>query len=130
MQSAAMTTTESRKTPFTLLVALCPKGGAYGELFVDDGVQTEGSISKNLFRAEYKVAAGEQALVGSVLDSSYKAAAQMPLGSVVILGVASEPKTVMVNGKSAQFDFNVKVNELTVTVTGVLITDELNVTWK
>lgn len=130
MQSAAMTTTESRKTPFTLLVALCPKGGAYGELFVDDGVQTEGSISKNLFRAEYKVAAGEQALVGSVLDSSYKAAAQMPLGSVVILGVASEPKTVMVNGKSAQFDFNVKVNELTVTVTGVSITDELNVTWK
>ena len=39
LQEAAMTTTLGRVTPFTLLVALCPGGKAFGNLFWDDGEQ-------------------------------------------------------------------------------------------
>jgi hypothetical protein len=39
LQEAAMTTTLGRATPFTLLVALCPGGKAFGNLFWDDGEQ-------------------------------------------------------------------------------------------
>jgi hypothetical protein len=39
LQQAAMTTTLGRATPFTLLVALCPGGKAFGNLFWDDGEQ-------------------------------------------------------------------------------------------
>lgn len=37
MQDAALTTTENRKTPFTLLVALSESGVSTGELYWDDG---------------------------------------------------------------------------------------------
>jgi len=36
-----MTTTLARKTPFSLLAALCPFGKAWGSLFLDDGEQVE-----------------------------------------------------------------------------------------
>ena len=39
LQESARTTTLSRQSPFTLLVALCPGYGAEGELFWDDGEQ-------------------------------------------------------------------------------------------
>lgn len=36
-QEPALTTTESRKNPFSLLVALDEGGAAEGDLFLDDG---------------------------------------------------------------------------------------------
>jgi len=47
LQAAAMTTTVSRATPFTLLVTLCPHGKAFGNLFWDDGEQL--SLDHNLY---------------------------------------------------------------------------------
>lgn len=41
LQQSAMTTTLARKTPFSLLAALCPFGKAWGSLFLDDGEQVE-----------------------------------------------------------------------------------------
>ena len=37
MQDPGLTTTESRKNPFSLLVALDESGAAKGDLFLDDG---------------------------------------------------------------------------------------------
>lgn len=41
LQAPAMTTSVSRQNPFTLLVALCPGGKAFGSLFWDDGEQID-----------------------------------------------------------------------------------------
>ena len=41
MQDPGLTTTESRKNPFSLLVALDGGGAAEGDLFLDDGEAIE-----------------------------------------------------------------------------------------
>ena len=46
MQGEAMTTEQSRKSPFTLVVALCPGGKASGNLYWDDGEQVKIHESK------------------------------------------------------------------------------------
>ena len=35
----SMTTTEALTKPYRLLIALCPNGKAFGDLFLDDGLQ-------------------------------------------------------------------------------------------
>jgi alpha-glucosidase (family GH31 glycosyl hydrolase) len=52
MQDSAMTTTQSRQTPFNLVVALCPKKKAFGELFLDDGISTSVKGMLISFQAE------------------------------------------------------------------------------
>mmetsp|Transcript_34373 Transcript_34373/g.75764 ORF Transcript_34373/g.75764 Transcript_34373/m.75764 type:complete len:898 (+) Transcript_34373:22-2715(+) len=97
MQDAAMTTTAGRLTPFTLLAALCPQGGAYGELYWDDGEQVE---LTNYLSVSYKVATSPQggSLTATVTHSTYTHTPS--LHTIVVMGDVgmAEPKSVTLNG--------------------------------
>lgn len=54
VQRAAMTTTLARRTPFSLVAAICPYGKAFGKLFWDDGEQVE---LRNFITADYEMEA-------------------------------------------------------------------------
>ena len=127
-QNAAMTTTVARTTPYTLVVALCPEGGAYGELFVDDGVQVDGSIPMNLLHATYK-ASNSNSLVGTIASNSYKGPeAKLPLQSVQVLGVKQSPSSATLNGNDVSFEYDATIQQLTFTV-GIAINEAFDLKW-
>lgn len=70
MQEAAMTTSEARQTPFTLLIALDANGSASGDLFLDDGSQVE--LNKV---AELQYTTSNGLFSSTVIQSSYKSEA-------------------------------------------------------
>lgn len=50
MQQPSLTTSEARKTPYQLLVALDPCGVAQGSLYLDDGISVD--VSRSLQSAD------------------------------------------------------------------------------
>lgn len=88
MQGSAMTTTEARETPFSLLIALDEKGMADGSLFLDDGEQV--SLSE-YSRVVYSVSTDDQSsstLSSTAVQRTYNSTA--PLGSIEIRGVMAD----------------------------------------
>ena len=129
-QGAAVTTTAARETPFKLVVALCPKGGAFGELFVDDGIQVDSAIPTNSLLVQYK-ASNSNSLVGSIVSNTYSGAAKMNLGEVNILGVRASPATATLNGKdiSSSMHYDASTKELRFTGLLLAINEELDLHW-
>jgi alpha-glucosidase len=108
LQEPGYTTTESRKNPWALLVALGKEGTASGTLYLDDGE----SISPNatLF-VEFSATNGtlHASATGTYPDTN-------PLANVTILGVPAAPKSVTLNGKSlSPIIFNETTGSLSVT---------------
>lgn len=87
LQDAAMTTTVSRQSNFTLLVSLSVHGNASGALFWDDGEQIE---IKEYLHARYvaslKLGGLEGQVLGSVLSNSYPAASALRINAVIVTG--------------------------------------------
>lgn len=86
MQQAAMTTRESRKTPFKLMVAMDTDGSAQGSLFLDDGIQ----LSLDRYQLMNFVVSPTQ-LKSFVVDARGVSAGHkygVNLGSVEIRGVS------------------------------------------
>ncbi|KAF2093517.1 glycoside hydrolase family 31 protein [Rhizodiscina lignyota] len=92
MQEPGYTTTECRKNPWKLLVALDERGSASGEVYIDDGESLEPSetllvdfsVRKNGLSVKVK--------------GNYKV--EQPLSNVTVLGVGSKPGNVKLNGKA------------------------------
>ncbi len=90
LQQSAMTTTVGRTTPFTLLVALCPGGQAYGELFWDDGEQIElNQILSTSFSAKATTSSGS--VKGIVSTATYKDAESLFIESIVVMNSNTIP---------------------------------------
>jgi alpha-glucosidase len=102
MQDAALTTTLSRQTPFTLLVALCAGNKAGGTLFWDDGEEVELS---NFLQVGYHadVSAGSSgSLNATMIRNTYLDASSLAVNTVVVLGANMAcPSSVFVNGVEA-----------------------------
>jgi alpha-D-xyloside xylohydrolase len=131
-QSSAMTTTIAKQTPFNLIVALCPLGGAYGELFVDDGVQVDGDIPSNMLHMSYKASHGTQ-LVGSINSATYRGPeAKLPLNTIHVLGVTNEPTKVTMNSstQSVTFTYDSSTAALTVSIEGLVVSEEFTLVWE
>lgn len=130
LQSAATTTAAARQTPFRLVVALCPQGGAIGELFVDDGVQLDSAIASNSLLVQYK-ASSFNSLVGTVVRNLYPAASKMMLNQVQVLGVRTTPVSATLNGKdvSSNMHYNTATGELTFSGLTISINESLNLHW-
>ncbi|EPQ16443.1 Lysosomal alpha-glucosidase [Myotis brandtii] len=95
LQGPGLTTTESRKQPMALAVALTSSGEARGELFWDDGeslgVLERGAYTQLVFLAR------NNTVVNDLVHVSSEGAA-LQLRRVTLLGLASAPKQVLANG--------------------------------
>ncbi|XP_033737359.1 lysosomal alpha-glucosidase-like [Pecten maximus] len=111
MQEPALTTTDSRKNPFSLLVALNETGEAQGSLFWDDGDTIGTDTSNKYIFMEFQ--ASGQVLQSKILNNGYSTT--VTLGSITVYGVAQRPTSVTVNGQAAKniYDDNYKVLKVT-----------------
>ncbi|KAL5358971.1 glycosyl hydrolases family 31-domain-containing protein [Aspergillus floccosus] len=91
MQEPALTTTDARKTPWSLLTSLSTEGTAWGELYLDDGesVTPDETLLVKFQAAHSKLRATPK---GNWEESN-------ALANVTVLGVAKEPRNVRFNGK-------------------------------
>lgn len=114
IQEPGYTTTESRKNPWGLIVALSANGTAKGSLYVDDGEAVE---PEEALLVSFKVADGA---LDVKVSGAYKD--ENVMGNVTIMGVSSA-RDVMLNGEpvgdgNADFDtankiLKVKLNDMT-----------------
>ncbi|CAN6447966.1 unnamed protein product [Victoria cruziana] len=100
MQKVAATTTEARKTAFTLLVALGDGEGAEGELFLDDGEQMEMGGARNewTFTQFNAVIQGNAVKLSTqVKNDEYALTQKLLIEKVVVVGLEprSQPKQLI-----------------------------------
>jgi len=134
LQESAMTTTAGRKTPFTLLTALCPGGKAYGSLFWDDGEQV--SLSEYLsvsYSAEIVDGAGS--FTGVVSSNSYAGAEENIVQTITVMWTSAltAPTSATLNNNaltSAQIVFSDDKNSVSFINLNLKLTDSINLTWK
>lgn len=95
LQGPGLTTTESRRQPMALAVALNRTGEAHGELFWDDGeslgVLERGAFTKVTFLARSNT-------IVNHLEHVAGEAAGLQLRKLTVLGVATAPRQVLSNG--------------------------------
>ncbi|XP_040845744.1 lysosomal alpha-glucosidase [Ochotona curzoniae] len=95
LQGPGLTTTESRRQPMALAVALNRTGEARGELFWDDGeslgVLERGAFTKVTFLARSNT-------IVNHLEHVAGEAAGLQLRKLTVLGVATAPRQVLSNG--------------------------------
>ncbi|CUM67385.1 uncharacterized protein PRCAT00005079001 [Priceomyces carsonii] len=106
-QEPAYTTTESRKNPFSLIVALDIEGKAKGSVYIDDG---ESQVVKSSLYVEFSAANGSLHSVG---HGDYKS--KQSLSNITVLGVAKRPSKVTFQNKKVNFTYENKtliVNDL------------------
>ncbi|XP_060067005.1 lysosomal alpha-glucosidase-like [Ylistrum balloti] len=111
MQEPALTTTDSRKNPLSLLVALNETGMAHGSLFWDDGDTIGTHASGKYIMMEFHVA--EQVLQSQILQNNYTTS--VTWGNITVYGVEQRPASVTVNGQAVKnmYDDNFKVLKVT-----------------
>jgi alpha-glucosidase (family GH31 glycosyl hydrolase) len=80
LQGEAMTTTEARTKPYSLIVALCDKGKAWGDLFIDDGISTD--LTKSL---QIAYEATLHSLTATITEHSYKGADSLLIERITII---------------------------------------------
>ncbi|XPS79851.1 Alpha-glucosidase [Ascochyta lentis] len=108
-QEPGYTTTDSRKNPWGLIVALSEDGSATGSLYVDDGesIEQESTLEVAFAVQDGQLKADVQ---GEFKDTN-------ALGNVTILGVSSTPTQVQLNGEaidSSKFAYNATASTLKV----------------
>ncbi|XP_045462356.1 lysosomal alpha-glucosidase-like [Harmonia axyridis] len=117
-QSPKQTTTESRKTPIHLLVALDEQGKALGQLYWDDGdslnTYEEKQYSLTTFSAEDNTLR---------IQNIYRQELPPNLGNVTILGVQTTVTSATLNGNSIKNFYYDAVHQ-------VLLIDKLNLDFK
>lgn len=106
-QEPGYTTTESRKNPWGLIVALSDDGSANGSLYVDDGESIE---QESTLEVSFSAQGGQlkAEVQGDFKDTN-------ALGNVTILGVHSTPTHVKLNDEaidSSKFAYNATASTL------------------
>jgi alpha-D-xyloside xylohydrolase len=134
LTGTAMTTTAARQTGFTLLVALCPGGKAYGQLFWDDGEQV--TIDQYvLVNYEAAVSNGNGNVSGTVAYNTYMAAKDYKIKAVQVLGTSSQlkqPVSATVNGKAMMLtgvSFDSARSSLMFSGLDLSLSEALSLTW-
>jgi alpha-glucosidase len=108
-QEPGYTTYDSRRNPWSLLVALSSEGTATGSLYVDDG---ESIVQNATLSVEFAATQGKlyASASGTYQDSN-------PLANITILGLAGQPAKLTLNGSpvSSGVNFNSASGSLKVT---------------
>ncbi|XP_046367237.2 lysosomal alpha-glucosidase-like [Haliotis rufescens] len=126
LQQPATTTTQSRRNPFWLVVALNATGGAEGDLFWDDG-DTLDAHERMLFNMLWFYAANRR--MYSELPYIGLKEETMVMSNVTVFGVETNPSTVTVNGISVPFSYNTNNKVLMVTDLVVNLLKVFNLSW-
>lgn len=129
MQAPGLTTIESRKNPYSLLVALDVSGGldTFGDIYLDDG-ETENATE---YTYVTYTCHGQQ-LSSYAQGTGYASKNHLPpLTSVVILGVPNQPSLVALDGKPVAFNSSIVGDTFVLTVTGLNVTMDtsFNLNW-
>lgn len=94
-QVPALTTTESRKNPYFLIVALDSSNSAVGSLYIDDGETYEGSYNLMTFEAK------NNSLFSKIISWTWNQ--KLTLGSLTILGNFTSISSVKINDQPLNF---------------------------
>lgn len=126
LQGPALTTTESRKQPMALAVALTLGGEAHGELFWDDGeslgVLERGAYTQVTFLASNNTIVNELVHVASE-------GASLQLRTVTVLGVDTAPQQVLANGVPvSNFTYSPDTKTLAVPVS-LAVAEQFRISW-
>ncbi|OCL09798.1 glycoside hydrolase family 31 protein [Glonium stellatum] len=110
-QEPGYTTTESRKNPWGLLVALSASGTATGQLYIDDGESLNPSATLSIaFEASQGCLSSKT--IGAYLDTN-------PLANVTVMGVSSCSGKVSLNGKPVSSGVNYDKASSVLAITGL-----------
>lgn len=126
LQGPSLTTTESRKQPMALVVALAADGEASGELFWDDGeslsVLERGAYTLVTFLAK------NNTIVNKLVHVT-KEGAELQLKEVTVLGVTTAPTQVLSNGiPVSNFTYNADNKSLAIPVS-LLMLEQFQIDW-
>ncbi|XP_071566173.1 lysosomal alpha-glucosidase isoform X1 [Temnothorax nylanderi] len=111
-QKPGVTTTESRKNDFELIVALDEAGNANGELYWDDGDNLDTIKNKEYLWQSFT--ANQSNLVNIKMDKSYFNK-EVILGKVQILGLQQQVSRVFLNQNEIGFKYDVFTSSLDIT---------------
>jgi len=126
MQRPGLTTTFTRKQPFSLLIALDFQGRARGHQYIDDGESFLESLGDKYLKCDYTVA---QAQFTSSCHGTFIPENNV-IEKVTIYGVKKEVTKVSVNGQSPQFKYDSKIKRLTISGPALASISKNNViTW-
>ncbi|KAJ5388149.1 hypothetical protein N7509_010690 [Penicillium cosmopolitanum] len=109
MQNPALTTRESRNSPWSLLTALDANGAAQGDLYIDDGVSLVQNATLNV---KFKAASSS---LSAIPQGDWKE--ENALDKVTVFGVKKSPHSVTLNGKtvpSSSVHYNLTSHSLSV----------------
>ena len=92
MQNPALTTRDSRNSPWSLLTALGSNGTASGDLYLDDGesITPNATLSVKLYATNSSLSAVAQ---GNWQESQ-------PISQITVLGITQKPNPMTLNGKA------------------------------
>ncbi|CDK24899.1 unnamed protein product [Kuraishia capsulata CBS 1993] len=124
LQEPGYTIHDSRKNPFSLIVALDLDGYASGKLYLDDGE------SVNITESLYVDFIAEGHSLTSAAYGNFNAS--QPLANITILGVDSKPSNVTFLGEEIDFSFannTLLVTDLEDYTTGGAFAEEFVLTW-
>ena len=135
LQQAAMTVSQARATPFTLLVALCDMGMAEGSLFVDDGEQVGISAFLSVGYSVTTTAPSAGTLTSTVKVDSYTGARDMRVETITVLGrgIQAVPSSVLLNGKAlaaAQIVYDATTKSYSFVNLGLSLSAPISLVWK
>jgi hypothetical protein len=133
---SALTTTAGRATPFTLLVALCPGGQAFGSLFWDDGMELEHT---NYLTVEYHAQLVGEGVTGGVFTASithntFAEANQFNVDKIIVMGPKLTTPTLgsTLNGRfltKENVQFDIEKKSLTFSNLGLTLDHSIALTW-
>ncbi|XP_050393603.1 lysosomal alpha-glucosidase [Patella vulgata] len=125
-QQPALTTTDSRKNKFGLLVALNSTNLAEGDLFWDDG-DTLGTYYQKLFNS-FIFSADKNGVYINPLFKGYEDE-PMLLGNVTVFGLQQQPTRVTLNGVSTNYNYNAEYKVLYMVNISTTMMNPIQIKW-
>lgn len=122
-QYPKLTTTDTRKSNFNIVVALDDNSSAKGQLYLDDGE----SLDQSKFTYVEYVASGNSTSGSLTASGTFYYNTSPVTDNVTILGVTQRPSYVVLNGRSINFTYS--SNVLTLPALSISMNSGFTLTW-
>jgi len=126
IQKPALTTTESRKNSYNLIVALDEENNANGFLYMDDGDSLLDEGFANTSLVEFHCT--EKTLKTHALRTGY-VPHNKDLTSIIIYGVSTKPSGAFLNGNKQRFTYNATHKTMHIILSKASILVDNTITW-